>query len=83
MQCILLPLAQGRLLRDGRGHTPSMYVEAAHEALLDFCLFPGALSMQSALFHVTAVARSLCAACGGQRSVPGALHCVGSPNPFH
>ena len=43
VQSVLLPLAQGRLLRDARGHTPSMYVEAAHEALLDTCLCPGLL----------------------------------------
>lgn len=44
VQCVLLPLAQGQLLRDTRGATPAMYVEAAHECLLDLCLTPGLLA---------------------------------------
>lgn len=43
MQCILLPLADGKLLHDQRGHTPSAYVQSAHEALIDLCLLPNFL----------------------------------------
>lgn len=43
LQAVLLPLADGKLLRDPRGHTPSLYSEAAHECLIDLCLFPGFL----------------------------------------
>jgi hypothetical protein len=30
-------------MRDTRGHTPPVYSEAAHECLIDLCLFPGFL----------------------------------------
>jgi hypothetical protein len=43
MQTILLPLAEGKLLRDSQGATPSAHIEAAVEGLVDFCLFPGFL----------------------------------------
>jgi hypothetical protein len=43
VQAVLLPLAEGKLLRDTQGHTPTTHVETAIESLVDFCLFPGFL----------------------------------------
>lgn len=43
MQAVLLPLARGSLPVNCRSVPPPALVEAAHECLADFCVFPGFL----------------------------------------
>lgn len=43
VQAVLLPLARGTLAVNGRSTPPPALVEAAHECLADFCVFPGFL----------------------------------------
>lgn len=43
VQAVLLPLARGSLPVNGRSAPPPALVEAAHECLADFCVFPGFL----------------------------------------